>query len=64
MLLHLTYDELTVVLVMIWHSQVTSHYFSHSLPNFYHYMASLGHNVLTHPLAPGMMDVVADVLSL
>ena len=47
MSLNLTDDELTMVQVMAWCHQATSHYLNQCWPRFFSHMGSLGHNEFT-----------------
>ena len=37
-------DMVTLVQIMAWYHQTSSHYLSHCWPDLCHHMASLGHN--------------------
>ena len=57
MSLYLTDDKSTLVQVMAWCRQATSHYLSQCWPDACRHMASLGHNELTHWLLMGLNGV-------
>ena len=53
MLLNLTNDKSTLIQVMAWCRQATSHYLSQCWPDLCHHMASLNHNELINKMRHG-----------